>query len=507
MEEKIVANDLLKIYEKVEEKGKTKKRVITVLAWGDPLQVGEKSGKEIAVRVNARFWRKGEYVSGWRDAFVSAKAKFISKARNDVIKLSICDVQQGDACILETPKGRKLFVDCGENQLFARYLAARYGGSSAKNRVPVDAIVFTHGDKDHFGGLLEIQKAEKNTVPRKRIFIDPNVIYHNGLIKKSSKNAKEVFGSTADKGGRTYVVNLVDDLVGIDPKKLNKEFRSLRNALDRWNSDPSIEKRGGIRIRRISNVTDGSAFDFLRNEGIGVRILAPIETSVGGNAALPLFRKPAKAVPESQGQALDANLKLSASYSASHTINGNSIVLLISYGNIRLLLTGDINQESESAILERCSEKRCSLRADILKAPHHGSHEFSTKFLARVRPVVSVISSGDEKEMVEYIHPRATLVGALGKYSRVPQPLVFMTELVAFFKYRGRAVPVGAKGVPKKERSFTAFERSSYGIVHMCFNRERVLVFTHTGKRDLKEAYSFGVDRRGKAQFKKVSIV
>jgi hypothetical protein len=48
-----------------------------------------------------------------------------------------------------------------------------------------------------------------------------------------------------------------------------------------------------------------------------------------------------------------------------------------------------------------------------------------------VSPVVSVVSSGDENARKDYIHPRATLVGALGKWSRVPEPLVFVTELVA----------------------------------------------------------------------------
>ncbi|HAP78492.1 MAG TPA: competence protein, partial [Acidimicrobiaceae bacterium] len=36
-----------------------------------------------------------------------------------------------------------------------------------------------------------------------------------------------------------------------------------------------------------------------------------------------------------------------------------------------------------------------------------------------------------------YIHPRATLMGALGRYSRAAEPLVFVTELVAFFQLEG----------------------------------------------------------------------
>ena len=69
--------------------------------------------------------------------------------------------------------------------------------------------------------------------------------------------------------------------------------------------------------------------------------------------------------------------------------------------------------------------------------PHHGSADFSGAFFQMVSPVVSVVSSGDESARKEYIHPRATLMGALGRYSRVAEPLVFVTELVAFFNVEG----------------------------------------------------------------------
>ena len=74
-----------------------------------------------------------------------------------------------------------------------------------------------------------------------------------------------------------------------------------------------------------------------------------------------------------------------------------------------------------------------NLQAEVFKVPHHGSADFSGAFLQAVSPVVSVVSSGDDTARKEFIHPRATLVGALG-YSRLEEPLVFVTELVAFFQ-------------------------------------------------------------------------
>ena len=75
--------------------------------------------------------------------------------------------------------------------------------------------------------------------------------------------------------------------------------------------------------------------------------------------------------------------------------------------------------------------------SEVFKVPHHGSADFSGAMFQAVSPVVSIVSSGDESAQKEYIHPRATLVGALGKWSRVPEPLIFVTELVAFFNVEG----------------------------------------------------------------------
>ena len=102
------------------------------------------------------------------------------------------------------------------------------------------------------------------------------------------------------------------------------------------------------------------------------------------------------------------------SLSDSHTINGHSIVLRLTYGNVRFLFGADLNDESEQLLLARARADGTSLTSEVLKVPHHGSADFSPAILDAIRPVVSVISSGDESGAKEYIHPRAGLVGALG---------------------------------------------------------------------------------------------
>jgi competence protein ComEC len=72
-------------------------------------------------------------------------------------------------------------------------------------------------------------------------------------------------------------------------------------------------------------------------------------------------------------------------------VNNNSIALLVSYGAIDFLFTGDIQAEAEASIL--ASEP--DLDAEILKVPHHGSNTSSTTpFLTAVGPDLAVISVG-----------------------------------------------------------------------------------------------------------------
>lgn len=113
-------------------------------------------------------------------------------ADNKVLKVNFVDVQQGDGMVIESPDG-KVILDGGDNQMFARYLAGRFRNTSLQQPKPVDCIVVTHGDADHFSGLSEILKSETNKAKRKQLFMQPQRIYHNGLVKRpTTMNNKAV---------------------------------------------------------------------------------------------------------------------------------------------------------------------------------------------------------------------------------------------------------------------------------------------------------------------------
>jgi competence protein ComEC len=88
--------------------------------------------------------------------------------------------------------------------------------------------------------------------------------------------------------------------------------------------------------------------------------------------------------------------------------NEASLVLLVTYGNVRILLTGDAEAGEEDWLVRRYGD---ALRADVLKVGHHGSATSTTPaFLAAVSPRVALVSVGVAND---YGHPSAAVMQAL----------------------------------------------------------------------------------------------
>jgi len=332
-------------------------------------------------------------------------------------------------------------------------------------------------------GLTRLLSSTRNSKGDPMITADR--VFHNGLVKFASSGVA-AFGKTVKADGKTYAVDLEDDLTKLPDSRMNTKFQAWKAAL------LNLKNKAGKKpkIERLE-FGDSAKFDFLDDEGIDVQVLGPITETVKGKPALRFLKTPG-----------------SSSLSASHTVNGHSIVLKLTYGNVRFLFGADLNEESEESLLERTRTDNVSLAAEVLKVPHHGSADFSPRILEAIRPVVSVVSSGDENSAKEYIHPRSGLMGALGKYSRatVDKPLLYVTEMVAFFKrYPGRnkvtSFTKSGKDGKQMYAGYNAYSKSAFGIVHVRTDGKRVLVATHSGKEDQKESYVFHVDERGDIKF------
>ena len=90
--------------------------------------------------------------------------------------------------------------------------------------------------------------------------------------------------------------------------------------------------------------------------------------------------------------------------------NNISLVFRLRFGDKSALFTGDAEQWAEHLLAEKYGPR---LRADVLKAAHHGSATSSTRwFLRTVRPELAVISAGRHNM---YGHPHPAVLARLRK--------------------------------------------------------------------------------------------
>ncbi len=495
MARKILDHDLVKVYGDRFDKWKNKvekNKLIQVLYWGDEVEMPTPSQvtDEAVGRVDVRIYNYGR--GALQDGYIKKKKKqgrFVplklrTGSGKNLLEVTFIDVQQGDATLIRTPDRKLIIVDGGEEVFLARILASIFPGTTASKPLNVDALVVTHGDADHFSGLVKLAEAAHDTRTRKRIHTKVLRYFHNGLVKlpssktvngkSKSRPASEMFGASAKVGQVRYATELWDD-----PRAaplLNGPFTAWVNVMPGF-IDPAAD------VRRLAT-GDHDAFDDFR-PAVDIDVLGPAAEDVNGASALRYFGS-----------------------SASRTINGQSVILRLRHGNVHFLLGGDLNTDAEKYLRERLEQdSTLTLRAEILKVPHHGSHEFEQMFLDEVNPVVSVVSSGDERASKDYVHPRANLMAALGRASRGPEPLVFVTELAAFFAYRGGIRPERHRrnsggeleNRPAGDRKpfFFAHERLVFGAVRIRTDGERVLVATESANSNIKEAYAFLVDSGG----------
>lgn len=84
--------------------------------------------------------------------------------------------------------------------------------------------------------------------------------------------------------------------------------------------------------------------------------------------------------------------------------NDLSLVLLVTYGDVRVLLTADIERYPQDVLLRQLED------VDVLKVPHHGSKTSSEAFLGGTGATVAVISAGAGNQ---FGHPAEETLAAL----------------------------------------------------------------------------------------------
>lgn len=400
-EQMFTKSDITKVYNYTKSEAKTKKkrrRVIANLLMGEWVLALKKYGKNYFVAVRGG---KG-YVA----------ASDLRKKR--LLEVYFIDVGQGDAILIQTPNDRRILVDGGRDNEAHSFLKWKYNLIKKTNEIEFDAVVMTHADIDHAGGLRSILGDPQISV---------KTFYHNGIAR--FKNKPKI-GKITGKSPNRKLKELYDDVTTIKEDKLSRDYKRLVKNIKK-----AKKKNSKLKVKRLDQFSkELSEFDA---DNLTIKVLGPLN------------------------QGTKNNPHLSAIGSERQIINGNSVGLMLEYGKCKILLCGDMNEAYEKEFLKKYSGSK--LKANVFKANHHGSMDFSDEFLKSVQPWVSVVSSGDEPD---YGHPRAGLLGSLGYYSSddVEIPLIFSTEIARTFKEIKDKELKNTKGKP-------FYEKAIKGIIHV----------------------------------------
>lgn len=447
-------------------KNESGKRALEQLLWGD--YVGVRGPKKDGwVRVCTRHVKEG-----W------VREKDIQKDR--LLEVIFVDIGQGDGSLVVTPDDKHILVDAGQGDNFIRFLRWRYP-KFAKRR-DFEAIVISHPDADHYGGFADLFSDDSMNV-----FV--GTIYHNGIIERNSEKKSDALGPRVKKGDVLYLTDVVRDKA-----RLEELFED--DAVWKKKKYPTMLKRaldsGRVGDIRMLCEEDEHLPGYEEDKKVSIRVLGPIvEPDDKGNARLRWFGDASGTGP---------------------TKNGHSVVLRLRYGNVSMLLGGDLNIPSEKLLLRHhtgmnippaneeereqvIEAARKVFQVDIAKSCHHGSADFSDVFLEALHPIATVISSGDQEP---HAHPRSDTLGTIGRFSRGTRPLIFSTELsrsaseaiknpsIVQEQFRAAQRKIEeAKTPAAKQKALDAFEKlvktiqrsiGTYGAVNVRTDGNRVVI-------------------------------
>jgi len=374
--------------------------------------------------------------------------------RKRQLEIFFIDVDQGDSILIQTPDDRRILIDGGKSDEAYEFIQNKYRLDKSEHYIDFDAIIATHSDDDHTKGLLSILADPRIAVKR---------FYHNGLFRRTDKKQdpgphkrKRVYGLTdwpnsTDKPTLTPLMQDIVSAVEVAKKNLPIVIQKMKDAGQRVDSPQQ-----GFLCKRLD-----AADQFIppydnTQKPLVIEVLWPKATVNDTRLSYPWYGN------------------------AGKTVNGNSIVLCVQYGSQRILLTGDLNEDSMDDLLKVypvISRKPNALEAHVYKAAHHGSQDFSVPFLETVKPNVAVISSGDDRNDI-HGHPRAVLLGTITRYSRCKKPAVFCTELAACFRRLSKKDQAAFKSGKTQ-----LYERSIRGIVHLRSDGDQLVLGTVHGRK------------------------
>ncbi|MCA9279256.1 MAG: hypothetical protein H6815_08140 [Phycisphaeraceae bacterium] len=388
----------------------------THLLWGDRVQILEEDSATDRVKIF------GRGTTGWVDRRVLGG--------EPLLELYFIDVGQGDGILVVTPEGHHLLIDGGHSRgrqptgksaadfvdwkFHKDYLHFNDRDNPDLNMIRIDAMIASHADADHYGGLEDLVDRETPGYQEEldSFGVSVEAFYHPGLCPQQEGTDK--LGRKRDN----HFYDLLEDRDSmLDAIKSNpdgeikargwwKDFLVHIAQQQRADGSPTLVKR----LSRETEFLPGFSPD--DDTTVTVRVLAPVTKQVDGAPGLKDLGN------------------------EGYNKNGHSVALRLDYGERRFLLTGDLNEKSHALIIDDYGDDFVSeWQSDVAKACHHGSHHADMNFMRGVGALATVFSSGDANT---FDHPRAWVLAGAAISGRVVEdpnlprlraPLIYSTEV------------------------------------------------------------------------------
>jgi beta-lactamase superfamily II metal-dependent hydrolase len=395
------------LYEKPDTNDKIKH-----LLWGDGVIFSGTPDQ------NGRRSVKARGASGWVDIAALEHGE-------PLLEVYFIDVGQGDCVLIRTPDFRHLLVDGGyprsqqpTGKSGADFVDWKFFRDYGSEEIFLDAIISSHNDHDHYGGLDDLLDiSQNNQLECKGVKVDN--FFHSGLSWWKDADGKRTLGTTrqADADGKEYFVDLLEDrpsAIRFCDTTQTPHLQGAWGAFVQKVLQTQTRKGTPTPFQRISQHTGTlPGFDGT-TDSVSIKVLGPIEHDVNGSPGLKKLGSP------------------------SQSTNGQSSLLRLDYGNARILVTGDLNKAAQQDLLKQYAGREEVFACDVAKSCHHGSEDVSLEFMYAMKPSATVISSGDEEG---HDHPRPRIVAASGvtghvtfKNDELLTPLVYSTEIARSLK-------------------------------------------------------------------------
>ncbi len=347
-----------------------------------------------------------------------------------LLDIIFLDVGQGDSCLVVTPADEKIIVDAGKEDNLLRYLRWRYKNyETAEMRAMggrIKALVISHPDDDHYGGLRGILDD-----PKFGSLIDFEAVYHNGLFPRAGSGLDSL-GARTKVGTIGYLEEPIvtqadlDDFFAHAAGWQSLEYPSLVHRLRM--------KNPATTVRMIHHGAPGIA-NLTAVPGLSVTVLGPVLEPGGSRGRLRTF-----------------------SGSVPMTKNGHSVVLRIHYGSVSILLGGDLNIPSEKFLLISIKTSRGSsgptsskpITTAAATSPRSSSRPFAP--MSRSSPAGTTI----------LLPSPGRYDGLPGGKPAAPPPLIFSTELARSSR-RHRENPFVLEGIRRSGKRLSIGRMSARG--------------------------------------------